>query len=126
VAEQRDVDMFYRLVNGIRVRQSDQVASSSEQSIASIMVTRYRTDLEREKDPMTSHVSPDNAPHNRLLPAPFTTFDHGAPYSVQEDAEEWSISGFEDHDLGAATTAARPPTSDDHETDEGEIFDFDM
>jgi hypothetical protein len=132
VAEQRDVDMFYRLVNGIRDRQdrhSEQMASSSEQSIASIMLTRYR-DLGRDSDPAMSHVSPDNnGPHHGPLHMPFTSTDHGDPYSMQEDeAEEWSISGFEQEDSRAATTAAQlaPPPRQDHDTDGEEIFDLDL
>jgi hypothetical protein len=134
VAEQRDVDMFYRLVNGIRDRQdqkSDQMASSSEQSIASIMLTRYR-DLEHEADPVMSHVSPDNRPPSQPghLHVPFTSKDHGGPYSMQEDeVEEWSISGFEDpQGSRVATTAAHlaAPPQEDRDADDEEIFDLDL
>ena len=64
------MSMFYRLVNGIRDRQAEQMASS-ERSVASIMQTRYR-DLESDADPISSHISPDNASHHWQPPMPFT------------------------------------------------------
>lgn len=126
VAEQRDVSMFYRLVNGIRDRQAEQMASSGR-SVASIMQTRHR-DLEHDADPISSHISPDNASHHWQLPMPFTETDHGAPFSMEEESEEWSISGFDNQDSAAATIAAAlpPASSHDHDTDSDEIFDLDM
>lgn len=128
VAEQREVSMFYRLVNGIRDRQAEQMASS-ERSVASIMQTRYR-DLGTEDDPISSHISPDNASHYWQLPTcmPFTEADHEAPCSMEEEAEEWSISGFDNQDSAAATIAAALPPASSHEndTDSDEIFDLDM
>lgn len=129
VAEQRDIDMFYRLVNGIRDRQVDQM-SHSEQSIASIMLTRHRN-LGHHTPSLHDVVSPENATAYHWLQA---SSSQAQVETLEEDADEWSISGFDAPVFiasQATTHVARPtqgPLVCDHGAleEDDEIFDMEL
>jgi hypothetical protein len=120
-AEQRDTNMFYRLVNGIRERQSsptqDIDAVSSEGSIAGI----YRTRL-------ASHV--EVSEHNCSFD-PTETPKWLMPHSTRQVSDgstndEWSISGFDSsqHEQPNAITITLHGEEDDVD-DEG-VFSLDL
>lgn len=126
-AEQRDADMFSRLVNGIRERQTDM--AHSERSIASIVHTRL-CGLQEE-------VSPDTSDMATSLPHPHHDhwcMLHSTREPLSEASDEWSITGFEAHQSMPTITAptlafpqhAREEETDDEGGDNVQIFDMDL
>jgi len=102
VAERRDVDMFYRLVNGIRERHyreagttatgapiaGPSIISQSEKSVSNIIHTRLRKLEEHgEEDEMHESYSLDGSHHWRML--------HSSRANVSDATDEWSITGFD-------------------------------
>jgi hypothetical protein len=129
VAEQRDTNMFYRLVNGIRERQyspsrdmmdmgisMDDNISSSERSIAGIYQTRLASHLEVNEHAHCSFDPVETTPKWQMLHREGSTA-----------SDEWSISGFD------TSSQEQPKTADnvtlhsekDYEDDEG-LFSFEL
>jgi hypothetical protein len=118
-AEERDVHMFYRLVNGIRERQvsphphtsseEQQSAQSAERSIASIVHTRLA--------PVRSGNTLDASRHHYV--------------SGESNTDGWSITGYEvqgQESTGtAAPTAPVPQVDDPEETEDDEgVFEMEL
>jgi hypothetical protein len=121
VAEQRDTNMFYRLVNGIRERQSsptrDMDAVSSEMSIAGIYHTRLASHVE---------VSEHNCSFDLTETPEWKMLNSTRQVSDGSTNDEWSISGFDSsqHEQPNAIAIALHGEEDD-EGDEG-VFCLDL
>ena len=112
-AEIRDVNMFYRLVNGIRDRHQGKAISSAE-GIAGIVQTRLQ-DVER------SYHSADPR-ELRAVPMPLLT--PRVPPVVQfTDANDgWSITGFP----GTLPDAGEHRADHHSDGEDDDIFDMDL
>ena len=119
VAEQRDVHMFYRLVNGIRERHTfphyhahapDEHVARSESSIARILHTRRS--LIDSTDNIMMH---EEQPQQMLNPIRRRT-------SVTSASDSWSITGF---DWVEPADDRQATTQEDVEEDEG-VFALDL
>jgi hypothetical protein len=124
VAEQRDTLMFYRLVNGIRERQSSPTQDcdeTSERSIAGIYHTRLASHVEVCEQ--NSSLDPDDTPKWSPLRSGIRQVSDGSSH------DEWSIGGFdscqhEQPNANAMTHIALHCEEDD-EDDEG-VFSLDL
>jgi hypothetical protein len=123
VAEQRDLNMFYRLVNGIRERQSSPTRyldATSERSIAGIYHTRLASHVEGCEQ--TCSLDPDATPKWSSLHST-RQVSEGSPH------DEWSISGFDSsqHDQPNANAINNIALhcEEDDEDDEG-VFSLDL
>jgi hypothetical protein len=125
VAEQRDTNMFYRLVNGIRERQSSptrDVDATSERCIAGIYQTRLASHVEVCE--RNCSFDPADTPNWRSL---------NSPRQVSEGStnDEWSINGFDSsqHEqpnaVAVAITNIALHHEEDDEDDEG-VFSLDL
>jgi hypothetical protein len=120
VAEQRDTNMFYRLVNGIRQRQSSptrDLDATLERSIAGIYHTRLASHVEVCE--RNCSLDPVDTPNWRSLNAP-------RQVSERSTSDEWSISGFysSQHEQPNAVGITNIALHDE-EDDEG-VFSLDM
>jgi hypothetical protein len=123
VAEQRDTNMFYRLVNGIRERQTsptrDMDGTYSERSIAGIFHARLASHMEvNEHNSSLDHAE---------TPAMWQMLDSTrGRVSDGTTNDEWSISGFDyQHEKPSASANTTLHRGNDHEDDEG-VFSLDM
>lgn len=122
VAEQRDINMFYRRLNNIRERQDSpyrDIDVSSERSIAEISHTRLVSHAE---------VYEQNCSFD---PADIQKWHLGnsTRQVSQSTHDEWSISGFDssqhEHPNAIATASIALHYEEDHEDDEG-VFSLDL
>jgi hypothetical protein len=121
-AEQRDANMFYRLVNGIRKRQSsptrDVDVISSERSIAGIYHSRLASHVE-----VTEHKYSFD-----LAETPMWQMLESTRARVSESEgssnDEWSLSGFDSYQHEQPNASATI-TLHDEEDDEG-VFSLDL
>jgi hypothetical protein len=125
VAEQRDINMFYRLVNGIRERQLSPTrdmedSTSSERSIAGIYHTRLASHVEdcEQNWPL------DPADTPKWEPLDSTRQVSKGPGSTND---EWSMSGFDSsqHERPIAIATNALHGEEDDEDDYG-VFSFDL
>jgi hypothetical protein len=125
IAEQRDTLMFYRLVNGIRERQSSptqDLDETSERSIAGIYHTRLASHVEVCEQ--NSSLDPDDTPKWSPLRSRVRQVSEGSSH------DEWSISGFdscqhEQPHANATMTNIALRCEEDDEDDEG-VFSLDL
>lgn len=123
VAEQRDTNMFYRLVNGIRERQSsltrDMDAVSSERSIAGIYHTRLASHVE---------VSEHNCSFDPTETPKWLMLNSTRQVSDGSTDDEWSISGFDSsqHEQPNAIAIALHSEEDDEDEDDEGVFSLDL
>jgi hypothetical protein len=124
VAEQRDLNMFYRLVNGIRERQSSPTRyldATSERSIAGIYHTRLASHVEGGCE--------QNSSLDRDATPKWSSLHSTRQVSEGSTHDEWSISGFdsprhEQPNANAINNIALHCEEDD-EDDEG-VFSLDL
>lgn len=132
-AEHRDAAMFYRLVNGIKVRQSSQyppspnVEAPHNDSIASIIRTRM-SDLAVIPAPTPPEQLPFHL-HWQQCSRPNTLCWDSTAISptVADPADEWSITGYEasTEPLEALQSSPAEMESLQLEEDEG-VFSLDL
>jgi hypothetical protein len=146
VAEHREMNMFYRVVNGIRERQmipgssdtSSNSLRSSERSVTNITPTR-NTPAERYTstlETIPSFQMPGQVPIKYPPPQPQTSIFNQEHSHVSDrliHVDDWSVAGFDSPILSPATynhqNHLQGAWSQHHNAgDEGEddIFDLDM
>ncbi|GKY99082.1 hypothetical protein MPSEU_000863900 [Mayamaea pseudoterrestris] len=128
VADQRDATMFYRLVNGIRERHygtHDEQLDHSERSLRSIMQARLSSEQEQARSMGGSHHFQF---HQQQRMGMGVAVNHISPIaeSMPRNADEWSITGFNDPPLAPMNfhISQQPAVDDLLETD-SDIFDLD-
>ena len=143
-AERRDLNMFYRLVNGIRDRQTFLARNSetltppmteSERSIASIINTR-NTHIGRPSfmlEAICSNDGHDNdvSPQAAALPNTIHMRLNSRHLTASESSEndQWSVSGFETNEGPSASPCLDYHQQVEHQqisSDEEEIFSLDL
>jgi hypothetical protein len=125
VAEQRDTNMFYRLVNGIRERQTQSlptrdVDATSERCIAGIYQTRLASHVEVCEQ--NCSLDPADTPNWRSLNSP-------RQVSAGSTNDEWSMSGFDSsqHEQPNAIAITDIALHDENEDDDDEgVFSLDL
>jgi hypothetical protein len=139
-AERRDITMFYRLVNGIRDRQTNHLARrsseasstlptislESERSLAMIINARNtslgRTSYMVETGGFDEYVVPQN---NLALQSPMPSHLNQGQLTTcnSTDDDHWSVSGFEETE----TSYIHPSVStQENEDEEEDIFSLDL
>jgi hypothetical protein len=120
-AEQRDTNMFYRLVNGIRERQSsptrDMDAFSSEGSIAGIYRTRLASHVE---------VSEQNYSFDPTETPKWPMLNSTRQVSDGSTNDEWSISGFDSSQHEQPNAIAITLHSEEDDEDDEGVFSLDL
>jgi hypothetical protein len=121
-AERRDANMFYRLVNGIRKRQSsptrDVDVISSERSIAGIYHSRLASHVEVTEQKYAFDLA--ETPMWQMLDSTRTRVSE----SEGSSNDEWSFSGFDSYQHEQPNASATV-TLHDEEDDEG-MFSLDL
>jgi hypothetical protein len=104
VAEHRDVNMFYRVVNGIRDKQmtlyqSQENTKESDRTIASLIHTRHqptsRSTRALETIPSVQEHKVYTQPYTAII-APLMRAPFGQENVLVSEADDWSVSGYEE------------------------------
>jgi hypothetical protein len=145
MAEHRDVNMFYRVVNGIRDKQmtllyqsqeARQDSKESDRAIASLIHTRHQT-VSRSNRALETFPS---VQEHEVYTQPCTAQDHFLVSEGRDSVvDDWSVSGFEEqlgsqypvqqqqHQYQQYQYQGSPPSFLYANTDEeDEIFTLDM
>ena len=124
-AELRDVNMFYRLVNGIRERHQEEAPESSSDPIASLVQTRLKN-MERDDEERSSRnrkKSPTGFPRPNAIPVLIPPAFRLQEHHTNGNADGWSITGFTQGGNASPATTAQESSNDD----EGDcVFSLDL
>lgn len=110
-ADQRELILFHRLVNGIRERQKKLgMVVSEDLGVLSPALMRNVPQAIRQANPLAFPPPPiakERRSKQSWIPQTSTIMTHSAiePAVVPQDDDEWSISGFEGHQDDESTTA---------------------
>jgi len=138
-AEWRDLCMFYRVVNGIRERQSNPSSQTSLDRCNAddgVQITTKPESLEhfvahyQDADEETSNVTPyesssEASPHTRH-------YRHQAEGFLSQrqpqepEVDEWSISGYEELEAPMFSTFNVPVVEDDDDDEEDCVFSMEL
>lgn len=137
-AEERDIHMFYRLVNGIRERQStlrspEEHHAHSDRSIARIFQTR-RAQIRSTDNILLEDDESDQDHEAPPLPPPQWQplgSVRGRTSEISSGTDSWSITGFDGPEPATDSGTTEPATDsgttepEDFEEEEG-IFSLDL
>lgn len=139
-AEFRDLCMFYRVVNGIRDRQasnsmgiSDQPESENvetQKSYGNSTTAQHNYQQNQPLDAVTPYQSSNEAsPHTYTyfegyLAQP--SFPAVEPNSIVAEADDWSISGYDDQDTRTHQHNDVPIVEADDDTGEDGVFNIEL
>jgi len=128
-AEERDIHMFYRLVNGIRQRQNalrspEDHDAHSDRSIARIFQTRRAQIRSTDNMLLEEQESDQDKDHQVPHPPQWQALSSLRGRTSEISTDSWSITGF-DGPEPTTTESGTTETQEDFEEEEG-IFSLDL